>query len=387
MADLVERPMMSRSMTLLLSGGCIIVITAGLRAAQSFVTPLLVAVVLTVAALPVAQWARNRGWPRWVGALLCIVVLWVVLGAMFAGLVLAAVQLATLLPQYSSQFTQFGGSLHDLFVSLGASPEVAAEASGSFDLTKVLGVLVDLLVSGLSLLSALVFLLAIMAVVTIEAVAAPSRNVVLSSRRPLVATALGEFARNTQRYFFVATLFGAIVAVIDGLVVWWLGIPLPFIWAIVAFATNFIPNVGFIIGVVPPAVLGLLEGGWSLMLVVVVVYSVVNVVVQVIIQPRFVSDSVGLSLLATFFSLIFWTFVLGPMGAVIAIPVTLLARALFVDSDPELSLLSSFTRPPAAEERVARPPRRRRGAGTPATGTSAAAPGGPEPTATAQHTE
>ena len=219
MAESALRPTLSRGLTLVLSGACIIVITAGLRAAQSFVTPMLVALVLTVAALPVARWARSRGWPRWVGALLCILVLWVVFGAMFAGLVLAAVQLATLLPQYSSEFAQFGGSLHDLFVSMGASSEVATQASGSFDLSRVVGLVIDLLISGLSLLSALIFLLAIMAVVAIEAVAAPSRNVMLSSRRPLVASALGEFARNTQRYFFVATVFGAIVAVIDGLVV------------------------------------------------------------------------------------------------------------------------------------------------------------------------
>ncbi len=230
------------------------------------------------------------------------------------------------------------------------------------------------------------FLFVTIAVVSIEAVAAPTRNVLLSSRRPLLATAMGEFAKNTQSYFIIASTFGAIVAVIDGLVLWWLGIPLPFIWAIVAFTTNFIPSVGFVIGVIPPALLGLLGGGWSLMLAVVVSYAVVNVVVQVIISR--VSSST-LSHSACFrpsFSLFFWTFVLGPMGAIVAIPVTLLMRALFLDSDPEQSMLSSFTRRPAPEERTHREPRvrrhLRRGAGTPPAST-----GSPQPTAPAQHTE
>ena len=66
-----------------------------------------------------------------------------------------------------------------------------------------------------------------------------------------------------------------------------------------AFITNFIPNVGFVIGLVPPALVALLTGGWQLCLAVVVVYCVLNMVVQSLIQPRFVGDSVGLSATAT----------------------------------------------------------------------------------------
>lgn len=357
-----------------------------MRSTQSFATPLIVGMILSVAALPVAHWARSRGWPRVVGAALCILVLWVVLGFILAGTVLAAVEMATLLPPYSSQLAGLTARCTACSCRWGPGPEVASQASSSFDLKKILPLLGDLLLKGLNLVTVAPFLFVTIAVVSIEAVAAPTRNVLLSSRRPLLATARGEFAKNTRSYFIIATTFGAIVAVIDGLVLWWLGIPLPFIWAIVAFTTNFIPSVGFVIGVIPPALLGLLGGGWSLMLAVVVIYAVVNVIVQVIIQPRFVIDTVSLSLLSTFFSLFLWTFVLGPMGAIDAIPVTLLMRALFLDSDPEQSTLSSFTRRPAPEERTHREPRvrrhLRRGAGTPPAST-----GSPQPTAPAQHTE
>jgi predicted PurR-regulated permease PerM len=66
------------------------------------------------------------------------------------------------------------------------------------------------------------------------------------------------------------------------------------------------------------------------MLAVVAVYCVVNVVLQVLVQPKFVSDAVSISLTLSFFSVIFWTFVIGPLGAILSIPFTLLARELLI---------------------------------------------------------
>ena len=138
-----------------------------------------------------------------------------------------------------------------------------------------------------------------------------------------------------RRYYVVNATFGAIVAVLDGLLLWAVGVPIPIVWAILAFVTNFIPNIGFVIGLVPPAVLALLEGGPKLMLAVIIVYSVANVVIQSVIQPKIVGDALGLSATLTFLSLVFWAWVLGPLGALLAIPMTLLVKALLVDVDPE----------------------------------------------------
>ena len=87
------------------------------------------------------------------------------------------------------------------------------------------------------------------------------------------------------------------------------------------------------------------------MLVVIAVYCVLNLVIQSLIQPRFVGDSVGLAMTATFLALICWTWLLGPLGALLAIPLTLLAKALLVDVDPTarwaIALAGSLERKPA----------------------------------------
>ena len=73
--------------------------------------------------------------------------------------------------------------------------------------------------------------------------------------------ALTAFSTGTRTYFVVSTIFGFIVAVLDTIALGFLGIPVPLLWGLLAFITNYIPNIGFVIGLLPPAILGLLEGG------------------------------------------------------------------------------------------------------------------------------
>ena len=120
------------------------------------------------------------------------------------------------------------------------------------------------------------------------------------------------------------------------------GVPLPLLWGLLAFITNYIPNVGFIIGLIPPALLALLEGGPQLMVLVIVVYSVINFIIQSVIQPKILADAVNLSLTLTFLSLVFWAFVIGPIGALLAVPLTLLMKALLLDADPNTRWISSL---------------------------------------------
>jgi AI-2 transport protein TqsA len=75
---------------------------------------------------------------------------------------------------------------------------------------------------------------------------------------------------------------------------------------------------------------------------VIVAYSVINFVIQSIIQPKFVADAVNISLTVTFLSLVFWTFVVGPIGAILAVPLTLLVKSLLFDIDPSTKWMSGL---------------------------------------------
>jgi len=154
-----------------------------------------------------------------------------------------------------------------------------------------------------------------------------------------VVDALRSFAQGTRRYLLVSTVFGLIVAVIDTIVLWMLGIPLPLLWGLLAFITNYIPNVGFIIGLIPPTIVALLDHDPKTAIAVVVIYCVLNIIIQSVIQPRVVGSSVGLAPTLSFLSLIVWAAILGGVGAFLAVPASLFVKALFVDVDPDYAWL------------------------------------------------
>ena len=110
------------------------------------------------------------------------------------------------------------------------------------------------------------------------------------------------------------------------------------------------PRVKFLISLVL-LVLCLIWRSWPLMLAVIAIYCVVNVVLQVLVQPKFVSDAVNLSLTLSFLSVVFWTFVIGPLGAILSIPLTLLVRALVLEGDPGARWLRWLTGDTGVTER------------------------------------
>ena len=118
------------------------------------------------------------------------------------------------------------------------------------------------------------------------------------------------------------------------MLLWLLHIPEPLLWGLLAFICNFIPYVGFVIGLIPPALLALLGGDWRLMIFIIVVYIILNSLFTTLLQSYFVGNAVGLSITLTVTSLVFWAWVIGPLGAILAVPLSLLVKALLIDADP-----------------------------------------------------
>ncbi|MDD7942488.1 AI-2E family transporter [Actinomycetospora lutea] len=323
-----------RGVVILLGAAAAVVVVVGMYAGSWLLGPLLLALVIVIAVSPLQTWLRRVGWPAWAATLSLVVVIYGTLLVLTAFLVASVSQLSALLAQNEAKAQQLVASLTAALAKLGVDPTQARNTAGSADLSKLAASLGSLL-SGLgSLLSSLVFILALLLFLTAESSGTARRMAMIADERPHMIAALDGFVRGTRNYLVVTAVFGGIVAVLDGIALWIMGIPLVLLWAVLAFITNFIPNIGFIIGLVPPALLALLTGGWQLALAVVVVYCVLNMVIQSLIQPRFIGDSVGLSATVTFLALLFWAWVLGPLGALLAIPVTLLVKAVLVDSDP-----------------------------------------------------
>jgi predicted PurR-regulated permease PerM len=243
------------------------------------------------------------------------------------------IKFADLLPSYAADAKDLTKNAEDGLAQLGLSTNATSDALSKLDPTKLAGVLADLISGILGALSFLFFLVTLMFFFVVAVPGFAPRVAALQRTKPELAAAMGNFVRTSQTYLLMTALFGAIVAVLDAGALWLLGVPLPLVWGFFSFLTNFIPNIGFVIGIIPPALLALLDDGWEGLLLVVVAYSLLNVTIQTFIQPRIVGNSVGLSAEITFMSLVVWTFLLGALGALLAVPMTLLMRALFIDAD------------------------------------------------------
>lgn len=329
-----------RPVLVLLGVAAATITISGLRAGAGLIGPIFLAMVLTIAAHPLRGWLHEKSVPGWAITLIMIVTVYSILISFAVVLFVATARFATLVPTYADDASAMVDDAASWLSGLGIHDSQIATVEQSFDLGKLGNVATALLGGVLGLLSNLFFVVTLLLFLAVDGSWFPSRLSDTSPKRAPLVAALASFAYSTRSYLLVSTGFGLIVAVLDTGVLWLMGIPAPLVWGLLAFITNYIPNIGFIIGLVPVAVLALLEGGPGLMLGVIAVYSVINVVVQTIIQPKVVGDAVGLSPSLTFVSLVFWAWVLGAIGALLAIPLSLLTKALLVDSDPDAQWLT-----------------------------------------------
>jgi AI-2 transport protein TqsA len=329
-----------RTVTVMLGVIGAVVLGIGIRGAAGIVAPSMLALVLTIAVLPVGAWARRHRWPGWLATLFALLMAYAILAVMLIGSIVCLVKLVDLLPQYADEARALTDRGQDALSKLGLDTDTTKDALDKVDPTKVADVLAGLLSGILDALGGLFFLVTLMFFFVVAVPGFRPRIAWLRRTKPQLAGSLAKFVNGTQRYLVMTALFGAIVGALDAGALWLIGVPLPLVWGFFSFITNFIPNIGFVIGIIPPALLALLDSGWQEMVLVLVVYSVLNVTIQTFIQPRFVGNSVGLSAELTFMSLVVWTFLLGPLGALLAVPMTLLVRAFLIDADPRAAWIA-----------------------------------------------
>lgn len=323
-----------RNAYILVGLGGAVLVGFGLAGLGSIVAPVFLAVVLTICMHPLRIWLERHRVPRGIatGAVVLAVVL-LLLGFGYAVLV-AFGQFSALLPQFSDQITAFGQEVVGWLNSLGITSRELSSVAADFDPSR-LADFVSGLIGGLAgISSALVILLTVALLMGMDAGYIPAVLAKTSTTHPLVVTGLSNYAANVRRYMVWTTLLGLLQGVLDFVALVLLGVPGAFIWGLLAFLCSFIPNVGYFLALVPPIVFGALVGGWPTVILVIVVYAVINAVVQSVIQPRVIGNAVSLSQTITFFSVLFWAVILGPIGAILAIPLTLLVRLMLVDTYP-----------------------------------------------------
>ena len=351
--DVSYRPVFPRGLIILLGIAAALVVALGMRQFSNILGPVFMALVLSIAVHPIHRLAARYHLPAWLGMILSLIAVYLIVFGLFAILVIAGVQFASLLQSYGPQFQAFLQDASQALQSVGISQEKLQDFVNELSPSRLVGVASSLLGGLAGVLSDVFFLIVLLFFTVVDAgdFASKLKRVPVHGQR--LAEVFDRFAIGSRQYLAVATVFGLIVAFCDLIALWILDIRYAWLWALLAFITNYIPNIGFIIGLVPPTIIALLDHDVVTAIIVVAVYCVLNFVIQTIIQPRVVGVTVGLSATLSFLSLIVWATILGASGAFLAIPLSLLVKALLVDVDPEqiwVSPLLSSEKPGDASE-------------------------------------
>lgn len=301
---------------------------------QTIVAPVFLALNLVVVVHPLQAYLISKRVPAIVAASITVVLVMALLVVFFGLNAWAIAELVIVLPSYSDKLAHLYGEVINLTTSWGLTPEVIQNQLSAFDFSSLTDAVLKVLSNVSAILALLTTVVMTVFFVIMDSLQFPARLREVAHVAPQFSFAMRSFGQGVRRYWVVATIFGLIVAVFDVIALWIIGVPLALVWGVLAFTTNYIPNVGLIIGLIPPTLMALLEGGWWDAFWVVVAYLTLNFVIQSIIQPKFTGESVGVTPFISFLSLLFWYWVLGPLGALLALPATLLLKALLVDADP-----------------------------------------------------
>lgn len=337
-----------------------VVVCAGLRQVSGMVGPAFLVITLVITVQPIRKALIRRRVPGWLASLVVLLLIFLMMLMILGAVALSVTELVQQLPRYYDAFNSIYNSGLDVAKRFGINTNDWRSLLSKIDVGRVTDAAQGLL-SGVSSGFSLGGLIALTAIFfTFDAASASARLRQVRDRRPHIAAAFSDFATRVRQYWIVTTVFGLIVAAIDVVALYIIGVPLAVTWGILAFVSNYIPNIGFIIGLIPPALIAFLEDGPWHALAVVIAYVVINFVIQTLIQPRFVGDAAGINASVAFVSLIFWSSILGALGALLAVPATLFIKCILVDHSPRASwfgaLINSGSQQKTAQQKKRRPP-------------------------------
>ncbi|MDN6555504.1 MAG: AI-2E family transporter [Acidipropionibacterium acidipropionici] len=301
---------------------------------SSVLAPLFFALNMLITAYPIHAVLVRHRCPKVLAALVTGLTVIVMLAGFLGGIIWSVAAMVTQMQKYVPQMNSLYRQLIEQLSRFGLGEDAILERVKSINPQQILSVATSVLSDTTSVVTMVVVIITGMIFMMMDTPQIAERLELAGTVKPGVARSLSAFASGIRKYWLVTTVFGIIVALLDWAVLLVLGVPLAGVWALFSFLTNYIPNVGFVLGLVPPALLGLFDKGWVTAVIVVVAYSVLNFVVQSIIQPKFAGDAVGLTPTLSFISLLLWGWVFGALGTLIALPCSLLVKALLIDADP-----------------------------------------------------
>ena len=323
----------------LLAVAALVVVAAGIKAAEPIMVPFLLAVfIATIAATPVF-WLNRHRVPLGLAITLVVLALIAVLVGFGAIVAESADAFRDRLPFYQERAVALIEPLLALLGRLGVelSPELLDPGRALGFAGDALGSLGSVLTNSFFILLAVVFILT-------EAWSFPRKLGAVLANPERDLPHFKRFAEKLNRYFAIKTTVSVGTGIFVGLALWLLGVDFPVLWGMLAFLLNYVPNIGSVLAAVPPVLLAAIQLGPLKAVATACVFLVVNVVMGSVVEPRFMGRELGLSTLVVFLSLVFWGWMLGPVGMLLSVPLTMTVK-IALEANPSTDWLAHLLDP------------------------------------------
>lgn len=301
----------------------VVIVLAGIKAASVIFIPLLLSAFIAIAVSPIINWSARYRVPRWLSIIL-VILLMVVIGFMLAGLITQSLaDFRQNMPVYREQLSgEFAWIIEKLavfninqdLIRNHLDPGLAMSVATNF-------------ITGMGTVLSNVFLILLTVLFMLfEANTMPRRIHVALSDPDMTLTHIDKFLTSVNRYLGIKTLVSLATGLLIGVWLYLLGIDYFMLWAVLAFMLNFIPNIGSIIAAIPAIFMAFVEFGFAKAGLVGLGFLLVNMVMGNLIEPRYLGKGLGLSTLVVFLSLIFWGWLLGSVGMLLSVPLTMVVK-------------------------------------------------------------
>lgn len=307
---------------LLLSLAAFMVVVAGLRAASDLVVRFLLALFIAFIFGPLFFWLQRKNVPK-ILALIFVLLSILSFSALLGLFIGTSVNDFThSLPTYQENFIRMlSGSITWLNAR---GMDVPREAIlDIFNLNMIMNLVGGLLTTLTGMLSDSFIILLIVVFILIEASTIPLKVLKIWGEDSLTMQELRRFANSMQQYIAIKSVISIMTGLIVGLALFLLGVDFALLWGVLAFLLNYIPTIGSILASIPPILLALIQLGWGRAAIVLLLYLAINNIIGSIIEPRVLGNSLGISPLVVLLSVIFWGWVLGPIGMLLSVPLTM----------------------------------------------------------------
>ena len=305
----------------------VVLVCMGLRLAAPVVVPVLLALFIAIVTAPIVIWLCDRGYPRSV-AVAAGLLLDMAAGAALGFPLAAAVStFISRLPRYQYLL---GERIAGLTEWLGAGGFDIESLLELYEPTWLVSFATSFAQTAAGLISQIVLVLLVVAFMLFEASGFREKVGKIATRGQI--TVLVEAVREVNTYLVAKTVMSFLTGVAVFLWCWWRGLDVPLLWGLLAYLLNFIPTIGQIFAALPAIGLALIQLGPGQALILALGYGGINVVIGAL-EPRVMGQALGLSALVVLLSMVAWGWLLGPVGALLSAPLTMLIRQAFAHSE------------------------------------------------------